>query len=100
MNFIKRWLEKRRKAVEILVMDVAPRDLPAEDSRTHRRSIVRRVKFSSWPDELEHKPYFIRAFEVNSALSRLVKRGKLKQSQYHYVSPEKSISTDTFMLHA
>lgn len=100
MNFISRWLEKRRKAVEILVMDVAPRDLPVEDSRTHRHSIVRRVKFSSWPDELEHKPYFIRAFEVNSALDRLAEEGKLSRSRYYFVSPTKSIFTDTFALRA
>lgn len=100
MNFISRWLETRRKAVESAVMGVAPRDLPAEDSRIHRRSIVRRVKFTSRSEGLKCKPWLVTSMEINSALDRLAREGRLKHSRYHFVSPTKSISTDTFALRA
>lgn len=98
MNFIKRWLEKRRKAVEILVMDVAPRNLPADDSRTHRHSIVRRVKFTSRPEGRKHRPWLITSMEINSALDRLANEKELNRSRYYKVTGSDSISTDTFAL--
>ncbi len=98
MNFISRWLETRRKAVEIVVMGVAPRDLPAEDSRIHRCSIVRRAKFTSRSEGV--KPWLLTSMEINSVLDRLAEEGKLKHSRYYFVSPTKSIFTDTFALPA
>jgi|GEM_PF-3755438 len=98
MDFIKRWLEKRRKAVEVLVMDVMrqPRMVNDEECLWEEK-IVEGVR-SSWPDELEWKPWLVTSLEVGSALDRLVRQGKLRRSQFYRADGPKSVSTQTFTL--
>ncbi len=95
MNLIRRWLEKRRARLEILVMD-AVRESRTSGQTVLERDIVRQVK-SSWPDELDHKPLFIIASEIASAFDRLVGRGELSEGLpvQHYSATE-TFSSRTF----